>query len=545
MTTSIILSIAVIIIIMLAMAALSELTYQFFGKGKKLKLVIRSDEDFEKRLTIEGGDKLLNTLQNRGYHIPSGCGGNATCGQCKIKLYTDMGPYSPTETPLFDQKSRVETRNFLEKGVGDGYTRLSCQVRVDKDIDIFLPKSTLQVKKYSARLIKKTQLTSDKSEISLRPPKKFNFKPGQYIQIGLPDDYVEQHYKKYGEQISCFCKERGKDYIPFTPGIDLYRAYSIATIRRDVIKLITRVAPINPRVQIENGGVPCLGPNCTQEYLQEKSIWNLWAGEKVKFTGPYGNFCLKEEKHKAVFVAGGAGLAPILALLDQWFAEGRKEKVYFFLGERRFQDIPMLYISKWLHWQKIHHNFKFIPVMSGAFRGDNPSQLDDIDKECFFGLSEEHQKDIIKCGLIDKSGEKWLGKVGFIGPLLTNYLKHDDPKTIFYLCGPAPMTVTVIDSAANTIGLKKENVLFDDFTGTLTPSLDLIYQKLTISKMFKQLGLRHADRDIEKMTTTLIIKLILRDKIDESYTFLDKVKEILALQSEKEPHLNRLYKEYE
>jgi len=530
---------------MLVMAALSELTYQFFGKGKKLKLVIRSDEDFEKTLTIEGGDKLLNTLQNKGYHIPSGCGGNATCGQCKIKLYTDMGPYSPTETPLFDRKSREETRRFLEKGIGDGYTRLSCQVRVDKNLDIFLPTSTLQVKKYSARLIKKTQLTSDKYEISLRPLQKFDYKPGQYIQIGLPEDYVEQHYRKYGEQISCFCKERGKDYIPFTPGIDLYRAYSIATIKRDVIKLITRSAPINPRVQIENGGVPCLGPNCTQEYIQEKSIWNLWAGEKVRFTGPYGHFCLKEEKHKAVFVAGGAGLAPILALLDQWFAEGRKEKVYFFLGERRFQDIPMQYISKWLHWQKIHHSFKFIPVMSGAFRGDNPSELDEIDKECFFGSSEEHQRDIIKHGLIDKSGERWLGNVGFIGPLLTNHLKHDDPKTTFYLCGPAPMTVTVIDSAANTIGLKKENVLFDDFTGTLTPSLDLIYQKLMITKMFKQLNLRHADKDIEKMTTILIIKLILRDKIDESYIFLDKIKDILTHQSKKESHLNKLFKEYE
>jgi len=544
MTTSIILSIAIIVIIMLAMAGLSELIYQFFGKGKKLKLCIHSDENFEKTLTIEGGDKLLNTLQNKGYHIPSGCGGNATCGQCKIKLYTNMGPYSPTETPLFDRKSREETRKFLEKGVGDGYTRLSCQVRIDQDVDIFLPKSTLQVKKYSARVIKKVQLTSDKCEISLRPLQKFNFNPGQYIQIGLPDDYVEQHYKKYGEQINCFCKETGKDYIPFTPGIDLYRAYSIATIKKDVIKLITRTAPINPRVQVENGGVPCLGPNCVQEYIQDKSIWNLWAGEKVRFTGPYGNFCLKKGKHRAVFVAGGAGLAPILALLDQWFAEGRKEKVYFFLGERRFQDIPMLYISKWLHWQKIHHNFKFIPVMSGAFRGDNPSELNDVDKECFFGTSEEHQSDIIKHGLIDKSGEKWLGQVGFIGPLLTNYLAYD-PKTTFYLCGPAPMTVTVIDSAANTIGIKQDNVLFDDFTGTLTPSLDLIYQKLTIQKMFKQLGLHHADKDSEKMTTILIIKLILRDKIDESYIFLDKVKEILAQQSDKEYHLNKLFNEYE
>jgi Na+-transporting NADH:ubiquinone oxidoreductase subunit NqrF len=65
--------------------------------------------------------------------------------------------------------------------------------------------------------------------------------------------------------------------------------------------------------------------------------------------------------------------------------------------------------------------------------------------------------------LIDKSGEKWLGEVGFIGPLLTKYLTHD-PNITFYLCGPAPMTVTVIEAAANNLGIQKENVLFDDFT---------------------------------------------------------------------------------
>jgi len=529
---------------MLSIAGLSELTYQFFGKGKRLKLCIQSDDDFKKVLNIEGGDKLLNTLQNKGYHIPSGCGGNATCGQCKIKLFTDMGSYSPTEIPLFDRKARAETRSFLEEGKGDGYTRLSCQVRVDKDVNIYLPKSTLQVKKYTARVVKKIQLTSDKYEISLLPFQKFTFTPGQYVQIGLPEDYVEQHYKKYGEQIISFCEKTGKDFIPYAPGVDLYRAYSIANINKDIIKLIARTAPIDPRVPIENGGVPCIGPNCIKEHIQDESIWNLWSGDRIRFTGPFGHFCLKKENHKAIFVAGGAGLAPILALLEQWFKEERKDEVYFFLGERRFQDIPMRYILKWLHWQKKYPNFKFIPVMSGAFRGDNPSELDDKDKECFSNASEEHKRNIIEQGLIDKNGEKWLGQVGFIGPLLTKYLKYD-PNITFYLCGPAPMTVTVIDSAANNIGLKKNNVLFDDFTGTLTPSLDLIYQKLMIQKMIKQLGLLHADRDIEKITNILIIKLILRDKIEESYIFLDKVRDILVKQWRKEHFLKTLFKEYE
>ncbi len=544
MITSIILSIIIITIVMLAIAGLSELTYQFFGRGERLQICINSDNKFKKVLNIEGGDKLLNTLQNKGYHIPSGCGGNATCGQCKIKLLNDMGSYSPTELTHFDRKAKEETRKFIDEGKGSGYTRLSCQVRVDKDVEIYLPKSTLQVKKYTARVSSKVRITSDKYEIHLIPFRKFDFTPGQYIQIGLKDDYVEQHYRKYGEQISRFCEKTGKEFIPYNPGTDLYRAYSIATTNNKIIKLITRTAPIDPRVPVGDGGVPCLGPDFIKDYVQDKSIWNLWTGDRVRFTGPFGNFCLKKEKHKAVFVAGGAGLAPILALMDQWFAEGRKEKVYFFLGERRFQDIPMLYIIKWLRWQRTHHNFKFIPVMSGAFRGDNPAELNDVDKECFFNASDDHQSNIKKHGLIDKSGEKWLGQVGFIGPLLTNYLKHD-PKITFYLCGPAPMTVTVIDSAANNIGLKKDNVLFDDFTGTLTPSLDLIYQKLSIQKKFKRLALPHAGKNIQRMTNILIMKLILRDKIDEGYIFLEKVKESLEMRGRNEHNLELLFKEHE
>lgn len=544
MITTIILSICIIIIIMLSLSGLSELTYQFFGKGKKLNLVIHSDDNFEKKLDIESGDKLLNILQNKGYNISAGCGGNATCGQCKVKLLTNMGTYAPTEMPHFDRKTRDETRMFLEDGKGDGYTRLSCQVRVDRDVDIFLPKSTLHVKKYTACAVRKIRLTTDKCEIHLLPMQRFDFAPGQYIQLGLPEDYVEQHYRKYGEQISRFCKEAGKDFIPYTPGMNLYRAYSIATTKKDIIKLITRIAPIDPRVPIEKGGVPCLGPNYIEEYVQDKSKWNLWAGDKIRFTGPYGKFHLKKENHKAVFVAGGAGLAPILALLEQWFNEGRKEEVLFFLGERRFQDIPMLYLLKWLQWQKEHSNFKFIPVMSGSFRGDDPSKLDDTDKECFTGSTDEHKGDIVEQGLIDRNREKWLGRVGFIGPLLTEYLQRD-PETVFYLCGPAPMTVTVIDAAASNLSIQKENVLFDDFTGTLTPSLDLIYQKLEIANKIKEQGLHHADRDIERMSNILIIKLILRDKIDDGYAFVDKVRDVLEKGWKKEHNLESLFKEYE
>ncbi len=109
----------------------------------------------------------------------------------------------------------------------------------------------------------------------------------------------------------------------------------------------------------------------------------------------------------------------------------------------------------------------------------------------------------------------------------------------------APMTVTVIEAAANNLGITKENVLFDDFTGTLTPSLDLIYQKLEISNKIKEQGLLHTNRYIEKMSNIMIMKLILRDKIDEAYTFLDKVWDIVEKSLRKEDDFESLFEEYE
>ncbi|GJQ57702.1 MAG: hypothetical protein D8M57_00490 [Candidatus Scalindua sp. AMX11] len=545
MLTPIILTIIVIVVLMLALSGLSEITYQLFGKGKRLNLTIHSDDAFKKELDFEGGEKLLSVLQNKGFHISSGCGGNATCGQCKVKLLTNMGPYAPTETPLFDSRARKETREFLEEGKGDGYTRLSCQVRVDKDIDVYLPRSTLHVKKYTARVVKKIQLTSDKYEIHLYPFQKFDFVPGQYIQIRLPDDYAEEHYKQFGEQIQCYCKEIDRAFIPYTPGMDIYRAYSIASTNKDILRLVTRIAPINPRVPIEEGGVPCIGPRCIKDYLQDESIWNLWVGDRIRFTGPYGNFHLKREKHNAVFVAGGAGLAPILALMEQWFNEGRREKILLFLGERRFQDIPLRYISRWLNREKRYPNFEFIPVLSGAFKGDDPAVMNSVDKECLNRASDELKRNIYNDKMIDESGERWLGKTGFIGPWLTEYV-IPAPDTTFYLCGPAPMTVTVIDAAANNLGIEKDRVLFDDFTGTLTPSLDLIYQNRELKNRIEALHLPNADEYIKKISFTLIIKLILRDKIDDSYTFLDNVEKIVENDEEsKEAALESLLKEYE
>ncbi|KKO18399.1 MAG: 2Fe-2S iron-sulfur cluster-binding protein [Candidatus Brocadia sp.] len=527
MTISLFLGAGILALLVLLLSIFSEVIYQFFGRGEKRKLTIVSDDEYKKELDIEGGEKLLSLLQNRGFNIPAACGGMATCGQCKVKLRTDVGTYNAVEIPHFDLRTREASRKFLEEGAGDGYIRLACQVRVDKDVSLYLPKDTLHVRKYTARVIKKRAITSDKMEMWLQPSRPIQYKPGQYIQLAIPEDFVEEHYKKYGNFIKEACKTLGKEFIPYVPGTTLYRGYSLASTEPDILKLIVRMAPAHPSMSIEKGGPPCIGPACVHTYLLERSLWNFFRGEKIRFTGPYGHFTLKEEPHTAVFVAGGAGLAPILALLEQWFQEGRQDTAIFFLGERRFQDIPMVYLPKWLTWQQKNPQFKLVPVLSGAFRGDNPAELNDLDKNCLSSLSVEAKRLVKEQGFVDEQENHWKGEVGFIGPLLRKYLSADQ-NIVFYLCGPSPMTVTVIDSAANQLNLKKEDALFDDFTGTLTPSVDLIYQKLEIKELLYRASLPNADKLIEKIGQILIIQLILKDKIEEGYRFLDQVRESLG-----------------
>jgi len=526
MTIPLFLGAGILALLVLLLSIFSEVVYQFFGRGEKRKLVVLSDDEYRKELDIEGGERLLSLLQNRGFNIPAACGGMATCGQCKVKLHTDVGFYTSVEAPHFDMRTRETARKFLDHKIGDGYVRLACQVRVEKDVSLYLPKDTLHVKKYTARVIKKIPITSDKMEMWLKPSRPIQYKPGQYIQLAIPDDFAEEHYKKYGDLIKEACKKLGKEFVPYTPGTTLYRGYSLASVEPDLLKLIVRMAPVDSSMPLEKGGPPCIGPNCTHNYIQEQSLWNFFLGEKIRFTGPYGHFMLKEQPHTAVFVAGGAGLAPILALLEQWFKEGRQDKAIFFLGERRFQDIPTVYLPKWLKWERANPNFQFVPVLSGAFRGDNPAEMNDVDKKCFYNVSEGDRQLIKEQGLADEQGNQWKGQVGFIGPLLRKYLSPD-ANIAFYLCGPAPMTVTVIDSAANTLNLNKENALFDDFTGTLTPSVDLIYQKLEIKEKISGLNIPNADKLIEKVGNILIIQLILKDKIDASYDFLKQVREML------------------
>ena len=75
----------------------------------------------KKQFKVTGGSKLLSTLASQELFVPSACGGRGSCGACKVRVLSDVGPVLPTETPYL---SPEELSNNV---------RLSCQVKLKKD----------------------------------------------------------------------------------------------------------------------------------------------------------------------------------------------------------------------------------------------------------------------------------------------------------------------------------------------------------------------------------------------------------------------------
>ena len=103
----------------------------------------------EKPLEVDGGQTLLASLYANEIFIPSACGGQGTCGHCKITVLSGGGPVLPTETPLLTRK---EIRSNI---------RLACQVKIREDIYVRIPTDLLNVRMFTSKVESTIDLTYD------------------------------------------------------------------------------------------------------------------------------------------------------------------------------------------------------------------------------------------------------------------------------------------------------------------------------------------------------------------------------------------------
>jgi Na+-transporting NADH:ubiquinone oxidoreductase subunit F len=401
-------------VVMFTLIVLVLVLVILFAKSKLVPtgdITILINDDPDKAIVANPGDKLLGALAGSGIFVSSACGGGGSCGQCRVKVKSGGGDILPTEL------------SHISKGEAREGERLACQVSVKTDMEIELPEEIFGVKKWECTVISNDNKATFIKELKLQIPdgESVPFRAGGYIQIEAPAHHIKysdfdvpDEYRADWDKFNLFRYESKVDE-------DIIRAYSMANYPEEfgIIMLNVRIATPPPN----NPNVP---PGQMSSY-----IWSLKEGDKVTISGPFGEFFAKETDAEMVFIGGGAGMAPMRShIFDQLKRLKSQRKMSFWYGARSKRE--MFYVEDFDELQAENDNFKWYCALSDPLPEDN-----------------------------------WDGYTGFIhNVLFENYLKdHDAPEDCeYYMCGPPVMNAAVINMLKE-LGVEEENILLDDFGG--------------------------------------------------------------------------------
>jgi Na+-transporting NADH:ubiquinone oxidoreductase subunit F len=284
----------------------------------------------ESVISVSGGNSLLKCLSDNNIYLPSACGGRGLCGLCKIRLLGDNGPLQPPEIKKLTEEERIR------QGL-----RLACQVKVQSDLQIEIRPEYLVSHSFLATLESKSELTYDTIRFRFRmtEPATVDFIPGQFIQLICPP------YK-------------GSPY-------PVQRAYSIASdpAHPEWLDLIIRKVP---------NGI------CTTwcfDYLQP--------GQRVRFSGPYGDFRLSGTTAPMIFIAGGSGMAPFVSILHQMLNASSTRPVLFFFGGNKPADLYLL--DRMRQFEQQLASFRFVPVVAAPdpqWKGQSGLVTEAVERLC-------------------------------------------------------------------------------------------------------------------------------------------------------------------
>ena len=333
-----------------------------FWRMSKPKVVTATINDLT--ITVEPKETLLQAALRQGVDFPFSCrvGGCATC-KCRL---------------LDGQVKELTRSDYILSDVelDQGYI-LACQSVPRSDIRIAVALGDgPALRSLSGRVLACEQLTHDIIELRIQLEDSLRYRPGQFAELSLQS----------------------------LPGLS--RSYSFATaVRPDAqVSFFVRQVP---------GGV-------FSTHVHKQAM----VGDRVTVAGPLGDFWLRPADAPLLLVAGGSGLAPILALLEHALARGVARPVTLLFGARGQRDLYALKAIRALaaDWPA---RFEFVPVLS-----DEPDDSD------------------------------WSGARGFVTAHMGERMT---PDCHAYLCGPPPM----IDSAQTLLlahGVARAHIHADRFT---------------------------------------------------------------------------------
>ncbi len=411
-TTIILISVAVFLLLTLLLVIVLLVAKSKLVPSGNVKLTINGEKEAE----VPIGGTLLNTLQSENIYLSSACGGGGACGQCRCRVVEGGGEILPTEKGFFSRKEQSE------------HWRLACQTKVKEDMQVIVPEEVFGVKEWECEVISNRNVSTFIKEFVVKLPEGevMNFKSGSYAQITIPkydikySDYdIDEKFRgdwDHFDMWSLTCKN----------DTETIRAYSMANYPAEgnIITLNVRIA--TPPMDRTTHKWMNVSPGISSSY-----IFSLKPGDKVRMSGPYGDFHIQDTDAEMLYIGGGAGMAPLRAQILHLFRTlhtGRK--VSYWYGARSKKEI--FYEEDFREIEKQFPNFSFHIALSDPQPEDN-----------------------------------WTGYTGFIHQvILDNYLKnHEAPEDIeYYMCGPGPMA-NAVKAMLENLGVERSQLFFDDFGG--------------------------------------------------------------------------------
>jgi propane monooxygenase reductase subunit len=317
-------------------------------------------------IEVDEEETVLSAAFRQGIMLMHGCK-EGQCSACKSFLLdgeVDLDRYSTFALPDFEE--------------AEGWTLL-CRAHPYSDLEIELINYDEEIirggtppRTITARVDAVEALTSDIRMLRLTPDEPLEFKPGQYVDIAIPGDP------------------------------DHHRSFSMANTGTDALEFMIKLYP---------GG----------RFSGLLADGSIKPGDPLSLTGPYGVFTLRPSSpRRLLFIGGGAGMAPILALLRSLEESGSERAATYYYGARTEADL--------------------------------------------FGLAELAALPCSFVPALSEDSNGWNGECGLITDVVSR-LEEDVAEVDAYVCGPPPMVEAAI-ALLEAKGVPEAHIYYDKFTTT-------------------------------------------------------------------------------
>lgn len=246
-------------------------------------IALNFEDGVTRFIDCKPGEKVLDAAYRQRINLPMDCS-DGVCGTCKC--HCETGDYELGDDYIEDALAEDEA---AQRQV------LTCQMVVQSDCVLSVPVSSTACKTGTSRFgatVSSIVTHADAAvEVTFTLDQAPVFLPGQYVNIAVP-------------------------------GCQQTRSYSFSSRPGDSeASFLIKHVP---------GGL--------------MSTWLIGArtGEQVSMTGPLGSFYLRAVTRPLLFLAGGTGLAPFLAMLEVLAERGETQQICLIYGVTRDQDLVMV-----------------------------------------------------------------------------------------------------------------------------------------------------------------------------------------------------------